>query len=142
MRGLGDRLVVAPYASALASMVSPKEAWKNLLRLERLGCLSPYGFYDALDYSLVGDPPQGEPTPCRTVMAHHSGMTLLALANVLLNAPMPQRFTKTPRHAAYDVLLQERLPQASEPIVPPNRSKERAGKRAIRSGGRQTHRRV
>ena len=37
MRGLGDHLVVAPYASALASMIAPKEAWRNLERLERLG---------------------------------------------------------------------------------------------------------
>ena len=115
MRGLGDRFVVAPYASALASMVAPTEAWKNLVRLERSGYLSPYGFYDAIDYSLVGDPPNSEPTPCRTVMAHHSGMTLLALAHVLLNAPMTQRFTKTRLHAAYEVLLQERLPQAVQP---------------------------
>ena len=75
--------MVAPYASALASMVAPKEAWKNLERLERSGYLSPHGFYDAIDYSLAGDPAKGEPTPCRTVMAHHSGMTLLALVNVL-----------------------------------------------------------
>ena len=120
MRGLGDRLVVAPYASALASMIAPDEAWKNLERLERSGYLSPYGFYDAIDYSLVGDLPKSEPMLCRTVMAHHSGMTLLALVNVLLDSPMRSRFMKTRIHEAYDVLLQERMPQAIQPMQPPS----------------------
>jgi hypothetical protein len=118
MRGLADHLVVAPYASALAAMVAPREACENLERLERAGHLSPRGFYDAIDYGGLGDPAAGEPPPCRTVMAHHSGMTLLALANVLLDGRMPRRFLKIAPHAAYDVLLQERLPQVIHPIDP------------------------
>jgi hypothetical protein len=118
MRGLSDHLVVAPYASALASMIAPTEAWRNLERLERSGHISPRGFYDAIDYSLPREPPASEPAACRTVMAHHSGMTLLALANVLLDGPMPRRFLRIPSHAAHDVLLQERLPRAIHPIDP------------------------
>ena len=130
MRGLRDRLVVAPYASALAAMIAPAKAWRNLSRLERLGHLSPWGFYDAVDYTAARrQPPEQhghegarpsssftEPIPCRTVMAHHSGMTLLALANVLLGGPMPRRFLKIPLHAAHDLLLQERMPQAIRPV--------------------------
>jgi hypothetical protein len=118
MRGLGDRVVIAPYASALTSMIVPDQACDNLERLERLGYLSPYGFYDAIDYAPSSESRKDEPTPCRTIMAHHSGMTLLALANFLLDAPMQQRFMKTRLHAAYDLLLQERLPQAIRPIDP------------------------
>jgi hypothetical protein len=115
-RGLGESLVVAPYASALAMMVAPREACRNLAWLEQQGYLSPHGFYDAIDFtpSSPGTPP--EPAPCRTVMAHHSGMTLLALDNVLLGGPMPRRFLKTPACAAHDLLLQERMPQAICPI--------------------------
>jgi hypothetical protein len=117
MRGLADHLVVAPYASALAAMIAPREACRNLERLERAGHLSPRGFYDAIDYAEPRDPAAGEPPPCRTVMAHHSGMALLALANVLFGGPpMPRRFLKIAPHAAYDVLLQERLPQVIHPV--------------------------
>ena len=143
MRGLGDRMVVAPYASALAAMVLPEESRQNLERLEQAGYLSRLGFYDAIDYSSCGaaapscskgtrpitrhlarlapwrrrqptqnDAPLGEPMACRTVMAHHSGMTLLAFANLLLDWPMPRRFLRTRVHAAFEVLLEERFPPA------------------------------
>jgi cyclic beta-1,2-glucan synthetase len=115
-RALGGNLVVAPYASALAMMVSPREAARNLAWLEQQGYLSPCGFYDAIDYTphCPGAPPVS--APCRTVMAHHSGMTLLALANVLLGGPMPRRFSKIPACAAHDLFLQERVPQAVRPV--------------------------
>jgi hypothetical protein len=118
MRGLGTHLVVAPYASALASMLAPRQAAKNLARLERSGCLGPLGFYDAIDYTEQRSSAVADPMLCRTVMAHHSGMTLLALTNVLLGGPMPRRFLKTGLHAAHGVLLQERWPRAIRPITP------------------------
>ena len=117
MPGLDAHLVVAPYASALASMLSPRQAAKNLARLEESGCLGPSGFYDAIDYTQPC-PADTDPIPCRTVMAHHSGMTLLAFTNVLLNSPMPRRFLKTGVHAAHGPLLQERWPHAIRPITP------------------------
>ncbi len=118
-RGTGNRLVIAPYASAMASMIVPDEACRNLERLEQAGCLGPCGFYDALDYSPERDGSSAEPTLCRTVMAHHSGMALLAFTNVLLGGPMPRRFFKMGPHAAYDLLLQERMPQVYQPVDPP-----------------------
>ena len=48
---LGEHLVIAPYAAALALVVAPREACANLARLERLGYLSSHGFYDAIDYT-------------------------------------------------------------------------------------------
>ena len=102
--------VVAPYASALATMVAPKAACENLLHLEDLGALSSYGFYDAMDYSAAAGSCQ--PAACRTVMAHHSGMTLVAFTNILLDAPMRRRLMDDPRLRAHDLLLQQRTPQA------------------------------
>jgi cyclic beta-1,2-glucan synthetase len=43
-RGLGDNMVVAPYATALAAMVAPGDAAANLRRLARLGALGRHGF--------------------------------------------------------------------------------------------------
>jgi len=117
-RGLGNNLVIAPYASAMASMVAPREACVNLARLEQLGCLSPYGFYDALDYTPPRCLSDDLPAPCRTVMAHHSGMTLLAFTNVLLGGVFPQRFLQDPLCRAHDLLLQERVSQAVRPVDP------------------------
>ncbi|MGH9260631.1 MAG: glucoamylase family protein, partial [Acidimicrobiales bacterium] len=50
-RGLGDELVVAPYATALAAMVDPEAAARNLRRLAREGLDGAYGFYEAIDYT-------------------------------------------------------------------------------------------
>lgn len=117
-RGLGSNLVIAPYASAMASMVAPREANLNLHQLERLGYLSPYGFYDAIDYTSQRSLADDQPAPCRTVMAHHSGMTLLAFDNVLLGGPMQRRFLRDPLCRAHNLLLQERLSQAVRPVDP------------------------
>jgi len=115
-RGLGENLVVAPYASALALGIAPREALENLVRLERLGCFGSCGFYDAIDYT-PGRDLAGEPAPCRIVMAHHCGMTLLALVNSLLGRRMEQRFASHGLCEAHDLLLQERLPKAIRPVV-------------------------
>jgi cellobiose phosphorylase len=117
-RGLGNNLVIAPYASAMAVMVTPREACANLRLLERLGYLSPYGFYDAVDYTPQRRLADDQPAVCRTVMAHHSGMTLLAFANILLGGPMPRRFLQNPLCRAHDLLLQERVSQALRPVDP------------------------
>ena len=53
-RGLGDDLVVAPYATALAAMVDPTRAAQNFRRLAREGAEGPYGFYEAVDYTHRG----------------------------------------------------------------------------------------
>jgi len=116
-RGLAENLVVAPYASALALTIAPQEAVANLEVLDRLGCLGPYGFYDAIDYT-PGRDADGGPALCRIVMAHHSGMTLLALVYSLLGRVMERRFMADGRCAAHDLLLQERLPKSIRPVVP------------------------
>jgi cellobiose phosphorylase len=117
-RGLANNLVIAPYASAMAVMVAPREALANLGQLERLGYLSPYGFYDAIDYTPQRRLSADQPAVCRSVMAHHSGMTLLALEHVLLGGPMQRRFLSEPLCRAHALLLQERLPHAIRPVDP------------------------
>jgi hypothetical protein len=115
---LGKHLVIAPYAAALALVVAPREACANLARLEQLGYLSSHGFYDAIDYTAGLSRPGSPVQPCKIVMAHHSGMTLLALSHALLGPTMPQRFLRNPPCAAHDILLQERVPRNVCPVDP------------------------
>lgn len=44
-------MVVAPYATLLALMVSPQRACENLFRMQKNGARGEYGFYEALDYT-------------------------------------------------------------------------------------------
>jgi cyclic beta-1,2-glucan synthetase len=83
-RGLGEARVIAPYATALAAMVDPRAAAANLARLTEIGALGRYGFYDALDYTPARVPEGESVAIVRTFMAHHQGMTIVAIADALL----------------------------------------------------------
>jgi cellobiose phosphorylase len=117
-RGLGDDLVVAPYASAMALLSWPYESCRNMQLLDESGYLGDYGFFDAIDYTPSRRGPDRRPAPCKTFMAHHSGMALLAIDAVLNDRPMQRRFVDDPLCQAHEVLLQERLPSAITPTYP------------------------
>ena len=117
-RGLADDLVVAPYASALALMVSPEDACSNLERLAAEGFDGECGFYEAIDYTPTRLP-RGHPhAVIRSYMAHHQGMTFLSLAQVLLHGRMQERFASDPAFQATALLLQERIPRAGAVLLP------------------------
>ncbi|HEV8599708.1 MAG TPA: glucoamylase family protein [Gemmatimonadales bacterium] len=108
-RGLARNLVVAPYASALAALIDPERALQNLQTLEGMGLLGAYGFYDAADYTR---PDPGQPFALvRNYMAHHIGMTLVALSNTLQAQLWQQRFHSDPMVRATALLLDERVPR-------------------------------
>ena len=117
-RGLAEDLVIAPYASALALLVAPEAACRNLERLTADGRQGPYGLYEAVDYTPSRLPPGAECVTVRQFMAHHQGMTLLSLAYLLLDKPMQRRFLADPMLRAADLLLQERVPKATAPVFP------------------------
>jgi cyclic beta-1,2-glucan synthetase len=117
-RGLAEDVVIAPYASALALMVAPEEACRNLERLAAEGQEGAYGLYEAVDYTPARVPPGATCVTVRQFMAHHQGMSLLALAYLLLGKPMQRRFEADPMMRAADLLLQERVPKACAPIFP------------------------
>jgi len=120
-RGLREELVVAPYATALAMMVEPQAALSNFDRLSQLGLDGRYGFYEAVDFSPpksyrnrdgeAAEPPweKDRGIVIRAFMAHHQGMTLAALANVLLDSGIVEDFHADPRVQATELLLQERV---------------------------------
>ncbi|MFH1493200.1 MAG: glucoamylase family protein [Pseudomonadota bacterium] len=117
-RGLGDDLVIAPYASALALTVMPLEACRNLQTLAEQGFLGDYGFYEAIDYTPSRVPRGKNHAIVRTFMAHHQGMSLLAFEHVLLKQPMQRRFMSSPLVRAAELLLQERVPKKGATLHP------------------------
>ena len=110
-RGLGGNAVVAPYATALAAMVDPGAAARNFARLGDIGALGRYGFYEALDYTRARLPEGTDVAMVRAFMAHHQGMTVVALANALLDGRIRARFHAEPIVQATELLLQERTPR-------------------------------
>ncbi len=110
-RGLRENAVIAPYATALAAMVDPEAAARNFSRLRAAGGLGRYGWYEALDYT-PSRVPEGETVAIvRAYMAHHQGMTLVAITDALLGGAMRTRFHADPIIQATELLLQERTPR-------------------------------
>jgi cyclic beta-1,2-glucan synthetase len=111
-RGLAEDYVVAPYATALAAMVDPVAAASNFGRIAAEGGRGSYGFYESLDYTTSRLPAGRTHAVVRAYMAHHQGMTVVALANTLLDEVMRNRFHAEPMVRATELLLQERTPRA------------------------------
>lgn len=112
-RGLGDDLVVAPYASMMALMVTPEAACTNLQRLSEEGFEGRYGMYEAIDYTASRLPRGQTSATIKSFMAHHQGMGFLGLAYLLLEQPMQRRFESDPLFQATMLLLHERIPKAT-----------------------------
>ena len=110
-RGLSENVVMAPYATGLATMVDPQGALTNYGRLAEVGASSGYGFYEAVDFTPSRLPEGARFAVVRTSMAHHQGMTVVAIANALQDGRMRQRFHREPMIQACELLLQERMPR-------------------------------
>jgi hypothetical protein len=82
-------------------------------RLAQIGALSRYGFYEAIDYTPERVPKNQKRVVIHSFMAHHQGMSLVALDNVLHEDVMRRRFHADPLIQATELLLQERIPQAA-----------------------------
>ncbi|MBF0254165.1 MAG: cyclic beta 1-2 glucan synthetase, partial [Candidatus Omnitrophica bacterium] len=115
-RGLSEDFVIAPYASMLALMVEPEKACENLQRLASEGSGAMYGLYEAVDFTPSRLAPDETRAIVKSYMAHHQGMSLLALAYVLLNRPMQRRFLAEPIFKSTELLLQEKIPNV-EPFL-------------------------
>ena len=130
-----DELVVAPYATALAAQIAPHRAFINFLTLQGLQARARYGFIEALDFSPTRQAHGGRFTPVGTFMAHHQGMSIVALANVLLGGAA-QRWGMASAHIeAVASLLHERAPrEVSMPCVAPAGPPPRETQRRRASG--------
>ncbi|HXC97502.1 MAG TPA: glucoamylase family protein [Edaphobacter sp.] len=122
--GAEDGPVISPYSTFLALSVSRKEAVANLRRMAAMNWVGNYGFYEAADYTQ-----SNQPTLVRSWMAHHQGMCLLALANLLKDNIVHYWFHSNPRVRATELLLHEK-PLSKETLKElSNRSKSQPTER-------------
>ncbi len=109
--GLQADQVVAPYATALASLCAPQAALANFMRLRAQGALGSYGYYESIDYTperLRDD----APVLVRAYMAHHQGMSIAAIHNAVQGQRLRRRFHGDPHVYAAELLLQEMFPRS------------------------------
>ncbi len=123
-RGLEEDLVVAPYASALALLVDPAASIENLKRLTKIGMYGRMGFFESIDYSRQDERVGNKGVIVYAYMAHHQGMSLMSLNNLLNRGIMRKRFHADRRIKAVEPLLFERIPPIPSMLVhrPPEES--------------------
>ena len=132
-----DNLVISPYSSFLALLVEPDAAIRNLMVMRKMGCLGSRGFYESCDFSPAQKPAQGNFEIIRCWMAHHQGMSLVALSNLLNEFSIQKWFHREPRVKAVELLLHEKVALsvqvATKSPRPAEQRRPAAGLRALRS---------
>ena len=110
-RGLEDDMVVSPYSVFLSLNYVPKQGIENLKLLESEGMNSKYGFYESIDYTLSRLKYGKKYEIVKTYMAHHQGLSLLSINNLINKNILVKRFMKNPEFEGIKILLQERMPE-------------------------------
>ncbi|WP_315920591.1 GH36-type glycosyl hydrolase domain-containing protein [Mesorhizobium sp. SP-1A] len=127
-RGLGQNTVIAPYATILAAQFMPHEAVENLRRLKGIGALGRHGYYDAVDFTPQRVP---EGARCAVVLnyfAHHSGMSIAAIADAVFEGRLRDRFHSDPVIESAELLLQEKAPREIPADTVRTEAEERSSK--------------
>ena len=122
-----DRIVIAPYASVLALGVNPVAAVNNLRAMQSHGWLGPCGFYESVDYRHQQPDQNTPPEIVHCWMAHHQGMSMLAIGNLLSDSVFPRLFHEEVIVAATERLLHERVPLTFETDPKPGGENETLG---------------
>jgi hypothetical protein len=94
---------VSPYSTFLALSVDSVEAIRNLRRMAEAGWVGAFGFYEAADYNQSPE----SPVIVREWMAHHQGMSLLAILNLLHGNIVQRWFHSNPLVRSTELLLNE-----------------------------------
>ncbi|MDA8212999.1 MAG: glycosyl transferase [Clostridia bacterium] len=140
-RGLGNELVVAPYATVLALTTDPKGVAGNIARLKAAGMDGDYGLYESIDYTPARAVLNCHNLIIKNFMVHHQGMIMLALNNYFNANIMQRRFHANPEIRSAEVLLQERMPfkvgivKEHQEEYPPLKRKVEDGPEVIRKYG-------
>ena len=108
-RGLSDEIVISSYGTILAITEVPKLVIDNLKQLEAENMYDKYGFYESIDFT-PGRSGKGY-TPVKTYMAHHQGLIMLSINNLINNKIIQKRFMENPEMQGVDILLQEKMPE-------------------------------
>lgn len=109
-RGLSKDLVVSPYSTFMALDVDLKGSIDNLKHMMRKGFNGLYGLYEAIDFTKTRVPYNEEFSLVKSYMAHHQGMSFIALNNILTQHKMQKRFHQEPMIRSIELLLQEQIP--------------------------------
>jgi len=109
-----DRTVITPYAAVLALSTDPAAAVRNLRKMESSGWLGRYGFYESADFKQTTAANTRSPELVYCWMAHHQGMILLAISNLLSESVFQRLFHEEVIVAATERLLHERVPLTFE----------------------------
>jgi cyclic beta-1,2-glucan synthetase len=111
-RGLGDDLVIAPYASLMAIGYDPHAVAHNLAGLIERNMLGLYGVYESIDFTSDRLLLDETSAVVGEYMVHHQGMILMAMANFFHDDIMVRRMHSDPRIQSVEMLLQEQIPRA------------------------------
>jgi cyclic beta-1,2-glucan synthetase len=95
--------VVSPYSTFLALGIDCREALHNLRRMESSGWVGAYSFYESADFTAS----LRKPITTREWMAHHQGMALLAVVNLLCDNVVQRWFHANPIVQSSELLLHE-----------------------------------
>lgn len=109
-RGLVNDMVVSPYSTLLVLPFDPDTAMENIIKLKEDGLEGEYGFYEAVDYTPERLFMGKKIGLVQSYMAHHQGMSLIALNNFFHKNIMQERFHRDPLVKAGELLLQEKVP--------------------------------
>ncbi|HZD47885.1 MAG TPA: glucoamylase family protein, partial [Silvibacterium sp.] len=133
--GAEDGPVISPYSTFLALPIARSEAIANLRRMASMNWIGAYGFYESADYTQ-----SKEPALVRSWMAHHQGMCLLAVTNLLKDNAIQRWFHATPRVRAAELLLHEKALSRDtlKELEKQSRLKGRAEKKSPANGAVQT----
>jgi len=101
-------LVISPYSTFLALHVDPEQSFRNLQKMDRDGWFGPYGFYESADFTPLNRTWRHRYEIVRCWMAHHQGMSLLAIANFLNDNIVQRWFHCDRRVQATELLLHEK----------------------------------
>jgi hypothetical protein len=94
--------VVSPYSTFLALNVQPTASIRNLRRIADRQWTGAYSFYEAIDFT--GDKPE----VVREWMAHHQGMCILGLLNLLEDNAVQRWFYSNAQMRSVELLLHEK----------------------------------
>ena len=103
-RDLDDEIVISPYATAMALTFYPNEAIENLKIIDENSGTGKYGFYESIDY-------KPKKAVNKTFMAHHQGLILTSINNLLNDNIFQKRFMRNAEIEGAQILLEEKMPK-------------------------------
>jgi len=126
-------VVISPYSTFMSLMTGSYDALRNLRRLKKMGAVGAYGYFEALDFGPRVTLHRKHFSLVRSWMAHHQGMCLLSIANVLCDSAMQRRFHAEPQVAATERILHERA-NASETVEAGKAQRKRKAEALLTEG--------